>query len=309
MSLSNILQHVKNKGKLPQNKQQTELGTKQAENSVLRPSHQAREIDPVVLKLKAARKAEKEKKEKEKREAKGLPPKKQPVRSQQKSVPKKAPQKTPPPPAVQRVKAPAKKMNFSQLMMKASKVDTSKLSVNYKAKTKSPDPPKRPLTRGTPETGPKQRGRESGQDRNRGVPQSAAKHVSVKPKPAMRAPLPVRKPSGVLEEKLKSRRGQNEDEYDDDDDDMDSFLASDEEEHRAGDFDRDEIWAMFNKGKKRSYYDTYDDYDSDDMEATGAEIFDEEQRSKRSALEEDKREMREEQRLAELKRRRKQPRD
>lgn len=309
MSLSNILQHVKNKGKIPQGKLLADQATEKADTNALRPTYQSREVDPVVLKLKAARKAEKEKKEREQREAKGLPPKKQPSRPQQKTVPKKAPAShATPPPALQRSKPPAKKMNFNQLMMKASKVDTSKLSVNYKAKTKSPDPPKRPITKGsTRETGLKLRPRHNGQDINRKPLSFGAKPASEKPKVATRAPLPVRKPSGVLEEKLKSRRHQDV-ESAEEDDDMDSFLASDEEEDelRAGDYDRDEIWAMFNKGKKRSYYDKYDDYDSDDMEATGAEIFDEELRSKRSALQEDKREMMEEQRLAELKRKRKQ---
>ena len=106
---------------------------------------------------------------------------------------------------------------------------------------------------------------------------------------------------------LKAKQPEQTEKYSDSD--LDSFIASDEEEEQAEpDYDRDEIWAMFNRGKSRAYYDKFNDDDSDDMEATGAEIFEEEQRSKRRAALEDKKEMEEEQRRAELKRRRKEGR-
>lgn len=151
--------------------------------------------------------------------------------------------------------------------------------------------------------------------------------------PQQRAPLPIRKPSSQLQARLQksgrsiaNHRGNhkesdrrakrhngfnnsdNDDDDDDegdDDDDLDSFIASDEEVDDVGaDYDREEIWSMFNRGRKRVYYNGGDS-DSDDMEATGAEILAEEARSKRDALEEDKREQAEEERLAALKRARK----
>lgn len=150
------------------------------------------------------------------------------------------------------------------------------------------------------------------------------------PQVIQRAPLPIRKPSSQLQAKLKQigrikssdhgykqvlrdKDGKQRHEYNNDDDedeeeyddDLDSFIASDEEIEELGpDYDRDEIWSMFNRGRKRTYY-NHDDYDSDDMEATGAEILAEEARSKISAMEEDRREQAEEERLAAIKRARK----
>lgn len=87
------------------------------------------------------------------------------------------------------------------------------------------------------------------------------------------------------------------------DDEEDNFIVDDEEEDRRSGYrggrredeygyDRDEIWSMFNRGKRRSDY--VDDYeDLSDMEATGADVLMEEQRSARRAREEDDEEERE----------------
>ncbi|KAK6459776.1 SPT2 chromatin protein-domain-containing protein [Scheffersomyces xylosifermentans] len=158
-----------------------------------------------------------------------------------------------------------------------------------------------------------------GREKQHNRPTEAASHRQHKPQ--IKAPLPIRGPSTKLEERLKykdkplARKGGNRrnveeyDDYDEDeDDDLDSFIASDEEEEdqrysrsAGNDYDRDEIWAIFNKGRKRAYYDRYDDYSDDDMEATGADILEEEQSSRRKAELEDRREMEEEKRLAALK--------
>ena len=59
---------------------------------------------------------------------------------------------------------------------------------------------------------------------------------------------------------------------------------------RSQGYSKDEIWEIFNRGKKRSYYDRYDDYDSDDMEATGTEILEDEERTLKQAKLDDLRE-------------------
>lgn len=93
-----------------------------------------------------------------------------------------------------------------------------------------------------------------------------------------------------------------EDDYEDDgfivdeEDEEDAFYAREKaKEKRAYDnmksqgYSKDEIWEIFNRGKKRSYYDQYDD-DSDDMEATGNEILEDEERTLKQARLDDLRE-------------------
>lgn len=359
MSLNTLLQKIQQKGKVqpvssassrPNGKTTTTPPTSARTASQTAAN---RPVDPVVARLKAARKAEREKKEQELREKKGLLKKESRPRA-------KTPTKTGPKPAakpgakasnqlakgksgllsgksrfggaggadVGRLPRSEKKpkMSFSELMKKASLIDQSKMSIEIKQKTKSPDAPgtRKPVRK---EVGAAVRGDSHGyslksqggreQANNRAHSSTANKlqhdrtHVPAKSHAEVRAPLPARKPSEQLQKRLQLRPGarsgaeQNESE-----DDWSSFIASDEEEQAScgADYDRDEIWSMFNKGRKRSYYERYDDEDSDDMEATGAEILEEELRSKRRAMEEDKRELAEEQRLAMLKQARKQNR-
>ncbi|GEQ72460.1 hypothetical protein JCM33374_g6147 [Metschnikowia sp. JCM 33374] len=384
MSASKIMEQIRRKAKLarpPQNTHKVGLSTASAASSS-RPSSLAsqsphsgeRVVDPVVARLKAARKAEREQKEREAREKKGLPPKKE-SNSRPKSssnVPRNA-SKSPGPGqgarggvnGINRAKnGPGKrgsapmvphaqrhsqsgqgekkpKMSFTQLMAKASGIDQSKMSIAIKQKTKSPEAASPGARRRTPDaktglpsaqkrpplsasaSGPSSARPTSSSAARRPVPPSRNKpEVAVQP-PAShsipsRAPLPMRKPSSALAAKLKQKPGagsrnsrtkdvhQVDDDEDDESDDMDSFIASEDEEELEAEpeYDRDEIWSIFNRGKKRSHY-AYDDYDSDDMEATGAEILEEESRSKRNALLEDKREMEKEAKLAALKRARK----
>lgn len=91
------------------------------------------------------------------------------------------------------------------------------------------------------------------------------------------------------------------------DDDLDDFIVDDEDDDRAtkenrhraaikrDGYDRDEIWSIFNRGRKRRRdygYDSYEDMDEDDddMEATGAEVLDEEERTLRQAKLDDRKE-------------------
>ncbi|KAM9939418.1 hypothetical protein OXX80_001067 [Metschnikowia pulcherrima] len=229
--------------------------------------------------------------------------------------------------------APAEKkakMSFNELMAKASGIDQSKMSIALKQKTKSPeapptsrrrtpDPEKKAVSmdkkaNSKPSQGP-QTSRRSPLDKSR--PISNAK-TSLNPPSSVQAkgPLPMRKPSSALAAKLQqkpaskgrhvSQQGESLGEQEDEESDLDSFIASEDEEELQAEpeYDRDEIWSIFNRGKKRSHY-AYDDYDSDDMEATGAEILEEESRSKRNALLEDKKEMEKEAKLAAMKRARK----
>lgn len=87
--------------------------------------------------------------------------------------------------------------------------------------------------------------------------------------------------------------------YDEEDDD--SFIVDDDE--GAGQYNREEIWKMFNRdGMHRR--ESYDDDIDDNMEAAGSEILDEEEAALRQAKIDDRREARllEEHRLEKLKR-------
>ncbi|CUM48152.1 unnamed protein product [Debaryomyces tyrocola] len=350
MSLSNILQHVKRKGQIiPKTNQSGRDGTPETNRSAEQLNNknqyrysngETKTVDPVVARLKAARKLEREKKEQEAREKKGLAPKKPKSvprntntnssrsnevkknngvgRMNNSNIPSSTSMRSNVPPSHK----PVKKMNFNDLMKKASKIDQSKLSVSIKPKAKSPDArpttaKHKPLSRAS--SAPTE-GYRNVPKRKEGRPATSKHPNSDDNKPSSRAPLPVRKPSTKLEERLKSSgktkpsysRSNRSHSYNDSEDEYsESFIVSDEEEadygnSNAPDYDRDEIWAIFNRGKKRSYYDRYDNDDSgDDMEATGAEIWEEEMRSKRNAELEDRKELEEEQRLAALKKARK----
>ncbi|KAG7661250.1 uncharacterized protein J8A68_005246 [[Candida] subhashii] len=331
MGLSTILSQINKKGKVQPkpvaagetvSKYDGISGQRQASNRVDRP------VDPVVARLKEKRRLEKEKAEQEARLKKGLPPKapksssktakniqkqgEREPRTSRKSTPVSSAPSIPPPPS-QSLK-PKKKMNFSELIKKASKIDQDKLSITFPSKNKSPEAsglkPHNPNKTNTTAT-----------KRDIKKPSPAPpKKVDSRPSPQqevkqnIRAPLPVRQPSAKIQEKLKEKKEQHRkhksrevhEVEDDDDDELSSFIASDEEEEiyegDGGDYDRDEIWAIFNRGKKRSHYDRYDYDSADDMEATGAEILEEEYRSRRNAELEDRRELEEEKRLASLKR-------
>lgn len=339
MSLSNLLQKINGRGQVPKTPLRPPNSANPPGSSVSRLSSttpgEPRPVDPVVARLKAARKAEREAAERLAREKKGLAPKKVAAKPRKPSaLPKPGPAvprtkgavktgvsaksgpaaaaRTPVPPAERKPK-----MSFSELMKKASSIDHSKITVNIGAKQKSPDLQRKgdaPLRRKEPSAKPVEP-RLSGPQRPVRAPTSAkplAKPVARSsvapkappPKPAVKAPLPIRKPSAQLQQKLK--RTPTAQESADEDSDLDSFIELDEEDAVEQDqgYDRDEIWAIFNRGKKRTYYNA--DSDSDDMEATGAEIWQEEDRSKRDAMLEDKREAEEEARRAALKKARKQ---
>lgn len=85
---------------------------------------------------------------------------------------------------------------------------------------------------------------------------------------------------------------------DEEDDELQSYLEykkmnqkEKERQMKSQGYSRDEIWSIFNRGKKRNYNDR-DNYDSDEMEATGTEILEEEERTLKQAKLDDQREQR-----------------
>ncbi|CCF56544.1 hypothetical protein KAFR_0B02460 [Kazachstania africana CBS 2517] len=103
-----------------------------------------------------------------------------------------------------------------------------------------------------------------------------------------------------LESRKKHKQGYRRNELDEEDSDLSDFIEHSDDDDRYKrrtltsyddpGYDRDEIWAMFNRGKKRDPY-AYDDYDEgDDMEANEMEILEEEEYARKMAKLEDKRE-------------------
>lgn len=344
MSLSNILQRIQRKGEIPVGKSPLSTAAKhgatpKTNNKPVVERRAEKPVDPVVARLKAARKLEMEKKERERRAKLGLS-----GNSTSKKIKSTIPLRQPaakrggrPNSAGQSGKKnggsnssiiskpldrpPAKKMKFNELMKKASLIDNSKLSISLKPvvktgaekgeKKRSASPSvsrsvnSRSNTPAPATAGPRKLRETAPYPRRSSEPPARTQPVV----PIRSGPLPLRKPSQKLEQNLNKRKQEQEyDEYEEDSD-VGSFIASDDEEEIEQEvergYNRDEIWAIFNRGKKRSHYEA-DDYDSDDMEATGAEILEEELRSKRRAELEDKKEWEEEQRRIAAKRARKQ---
>lgn len=315
MSLSSILQNITKKGQVqkPHNAApQTSNGSK----LIMKTPMPERTVDPVVARLKEKRRLENAKKEDELRAKKGLPAKVVSSRPNQKtpSTAQKSQNKSAVKPIIQKTKntipaglrptlgkpvvpkVPGKKMNFNDLMKRALTIDQSKLSISLKSKVA---PPAKPQAK--PER-PRSREPQPQHFQQKSQPQhSQQQRQHVKSKPVKHTPIPLRAPSSTLQQKLQRKRTTEPEE--EDDSDMEDFVVSDEERKRTEEYDRDEIWAIFNKGKKRSYY-NYDDDSADDMEATGAEILEEEMRSKRRAELEDRKEWEEEQRRSDLKKKR-----
>lgn len=157
----------------------------------------------------------------------------------------------------------------------------------------------------------------SSSSRSGGTTSKTMKSESKPARPVSRTPAPLAQPMQKLMDKRKRKAEQTRQAYyDEDDESLDDFIVDDEEDDYGRDnrsrryededegYDRDEIWKMFNRGKRRADF-VIDNDDDSDMEATGAELFREEQRSLRVAREEDEAEERELKRRAEEKKRRK----
>lgn len=316
MGLSSILLRIEKKGKIELVKPvtpSTNNGKPHATKYEPQRPTSNRPIDPVVARLKEKRRLEREEKERAERERKGLKPVQKKSTTNKSTTGRTAPRqkqqvtsqknRAPTSQALPPRSAPKKQLNYAELMKKASAINTEKLSINLLNKSKSPEAeqqrksaspvPSKP-TAHKPTAKPV-----------KPVKRPTQVPAPRPPKPVVRTPLPTRQPSNKIKERLEQKKMaksvHERDDYDDDDD-LDSFVEDDEEEDDYDDNHRSEIWAMFNRGKKRSYY--ADDYDSDDMEATGAEIFDEEFQSRLDAEREDRKEMEQEKRLQALKKKR-----
>lgn len=285
MSLSSILQLIQRKGQIaPALQKEPRKETTRPAVAGRAPSD--RPVDPVVARLKAARRAERERKEQELRAKRGKPERAKP-KAKSPAKPKAKTAETSP-----QVEAKPKKpkMSFSELMKRALDIDQKKLSIPIAMDELSRTKGKvteggKVQERGRITEGRKVKGREPSRSRER--PGRGKTTMPAKASPQIRQPIAPRGPGAKLQEKYKRKE--------DSESDMDSFIESENEG-----YDRDEIWAMFNKGRKREYYDE----DDSDMEATGAEVLEEERISGRSAIEEDRREQLEEERRAALKRKR-----
>ncbi|CAR26511.1 hypothetical protein ZYGR_0H03240 [Zygosaccharomyces rouxii] len=201
---------------------------------------------------------------------------------------------------------PVKKMSFDELMKQAENNAHSNGSSSSKSGSTTP-------VRAPSETQPRPRphinkpGFKNPDRRRRAGSQEPVKPVvKNQPTPTVKEPRPAKlslpkkdfaKPNELIRRRLEAKKNASrvqETQQDDYESDMDDFIEDDEEEDRVAmekdpGYDRDEIWALFNRGKRRSDY-AFDDDEEDDMEANEMEIIEEEERARKMARLEDKRE-------------------
>jgi protein SPT2 len=212
--------------------------------------------------------------------------------------------------------AARKKLNFKDLMRQAEQIDSEKLKLTVKVKEKqsvkqrdrlshSPKVEERGFSSSVASSPSRKSGTKaelarSGAERAR--TESPLRRQAPSSKASSQQPAAFSKPMPELVEKrnkiLADRRRRHED-YDSD---LDDFIEDDLEQDVNEDYDRDEIWKMFNRGRSRAYYEK--DYDDDsDMEATGSQVFQEENRSAFYGRREDDEEEKRLETLADKKRR------
>ncbi|ODV94427.1 hypothetical protein PACTADRAFT_51265 [Pachysolen tannophilus NRRL Y-2460] len=280
-----------------------------------------KKIDPAVARLKAARLAEREAELKKKnllesqRKQQNISTKKasksqlpknqiQSKRNNQTLIQK--------PPLPNQLVQNKKKLKYDELMKEADKFDTSKLALNTKIKSASSvvEPPRSPHSRNSVSPN----GKVTVNVAMKAKPNNDNNFSStIKQKNGINKlePVPLAKPSQKLSEKLALKRkksplpfsigknrisshigssdSNNYNDYNDEDEDLSDFIVSEDEIPQEGDKDyyeqhRDEILNMFGRNKRK-----YDDYNDDlsDMEATGADILEEEDKSSKFAKYED----------------------
>lgn len=281
--------------------------------------------DPAVRRLKEARR-----KEREAREAKSPSTKKstsstsKPKPKSQSLQQRKKPNPTPPPPPPShKTVSTGPKLSFKQLMKHADTIDTSKLAYAAVKKPSLSDAKPKPskslqsikraerMQNGRPITQQKSRvkNRQPIGERKPNIPTFAKpspelmKRIKAKEKlqqhqqQKQQGRNTMNRQGYKPEKKPKDKFGIDAEEDSDDDDsygysnqyyddgDDDNFIVDDFE----NEYSKGEIWNMVNQNKRRSYNDSYDDFE-DDMEATGAEIFEEEELALKQAKLDDKRE-------------------
>ncbi|SCU90461.1 LADA_0F04236g1_1 [Lachancea dasiensis] len=183
------------------------------------------------------------------------------------------------------VRAPIKKLSFEELMKQADE------------RAKSPAPNAVPVPDNA--TASFSAGRSKGQKLPGDKLKSTAKKFKARTNVSRplnnQRSVPRLQPLGVpasslaqpnprLRHKLNALKHRRQKGSSDEGEDMDDFIEDDE----AGeDYNRDEIWAMFNKGKRRRDFESEDE---SDMEANEMEILEEEEHATRMARLEDKKE-------------------
>ncbi|QLL34936.1 hypothetical protein HG536_0H03110 [Torulaspora globosa] len=208
-------------------------------------------------------------------------------------------------PSMPRTSEPIKKLSFEELMQQAENnaqktgsdegKSQSEVTADQKAKGQLPsrnydkkisfkkriDGNSRPATSSRPQ----RRGTEPQKKQPEAVRVRAVGAGLAQPNEKIRRQLEQRK--------RQSRQQRKEIEYESD---LDDFIEDDTSEtygrgssRDEGQYDRDEIWALFNRGKRRSDL-MFDDYEDDDMEANEMEILEEEEKAGMMARLEDKRE-------------------
>lgn len=198
---------------------------------------------------------------------------------------------------------PLKKMSFEELMKQAeNNAQTNEGKSSSASPRKNTPDPQSQSRRHVSKPGFKstdRRRRAASQEPVRPIPKPQQQQPRTKESRPIKLAQPrnnFAKPNELLRKKLESKRQaarsrhQREDEYESD---MDDFIEDDEADamalERDPGYDRDEIWALFNRGKRRSDY-AFDDDEEDDMEANEMEIIEEEERARKMAKLEDKRE-------------------
>lgn len=201
---------------------------------------------------------------------------------------------------------PLKKLSFDELMKQAENNAQEKPNAMKEPSPVNSGPHRIPKSQGTTQQYVKKIGFKKGADRrNRNSTSPVPEIPTTKPYREEPAPIKLKtmvngfaKPNEKLRRQLEQRKRtiKPRTEYEDDGSDLDDFIEDDtmESENRRQSqrdtgYDRDEIWAMFNRGKRRSDY-AFDDMEDDDMEANEMEILEEEEQARRMARLEDKRE-------------------
>ncbi|GAV52493.1 hypothetical protein ZYGR_0AG04840 [Zygosaccharomyces rouxii] len=202
---------------------------------------------------------------------------------------------------------PIKKMSFDELMKQAENNAHSNGggSASKSSSTTPVGTPSEPQSRPRPHINkpgfknPDRRRRAGSQEIAKAAVKSQTTPIVKKPKPPKLTSHKndFAKPNELIRRRLEAKKKASrvqETQQDEYESDMDDFIEDDEEEDRSAmerdpGYDRDEIWALFNRGKRRSDY-AFDDEDEDDMEANEGEIIEEEERARKMARLEDKRE-------------------
>lgn len=225
---------------------------------------------------------------------------------------------------------PKKKLNFKDIMSHAEKIDTEKMKVTIKVRDKLKEASSKAKSEGEPTISSKVNGRKEPikdllYDVKKAKPEPRPAHVN---KSGARLGSKIQQnstekavsgtkgssfaqPMPHVAEKYRKRKElelKKQQKYYEDQHELDDFIVDDEEDEQD-DLSKnessnyhDEIWSIFNRGKKRPVY--FDDDSDSDMEARGSEIMAEEVRSSRAARKEDEEEERRLQQLADAKRKR-----